>query len=163
MQYAARLLHCQPRHSLLTILTMALGIGATTTLFSVTYGVLMKPLPWLHADRIVLLQETRGGNGPRFGAFSSAAYVAWREAPATISGIAAWSQRLVTLTGAGEPERIQVIAATSSLFSVLDARPLIGSVLRAERRNFTSRGVVGTPVATALQRRSCRNRQARAA
>ena len=46
VRYAARLLRRQPRHALLTILTMALGIGATTVLFSVAYGVLMKPLPW---------------------------------------------------------------------------------------------------------------------
>ena len=55
VRYAARLLRRQPRHALLTILTMALGIGATTVLFSVAYGVLMKPLPWPHADRIVVL------------------------------------------------------------------------------------------------------------
>jgi hypothetical protein len=61
VRYAARLVRRQPRHALLTILTMAVGIGATTVLFSVTYGVLMKPLAWPHSDRIVVLKETRGG------------------------------------------------------------------------------------------------------
>jgi len=128
VRYAARLLRRQPRHALLTILTMALGIGATTVLFSVTYGVLMKPLAWPHSDRIVVLKETRGGSAPRFGAFTNAAYLAWREEATTIEHIAAWSQRLVTLSGAGEPERIRIAAATASLFPVLGARPLIGSL-----------------------------------
>ena len=57
---------------------MALGIGATTILFSVTYGVLVKPLPWANADRVVVLKETRGGSAPRFGDFTNAAYLAWR-------------------------------------------------------------------------------------
>ena len=128
IRYGARLLRRQPRHALLTILTMALGIGATTVLFSVTYGVLMKPLPWPTADRIVVLKETRGGSAPRFGDFSNAAYLAWRDETSTLENIAAWSQRLVTLTGAGEPERIRITAATASLFPVLGARPLIGSL-----------------------------------
>jgi putative ABC transport system permease protein len=127
LRYSTRLLRRQARHALLTILTMALGVGATTTLFSVAYGVLMKPLPWPHGDRIVELKEMRGGNTPRFGAFTNAAYLAWREQPTTIEHIAAWSQRVVTLTGAGEPERIRITAATASLFAVLGVRPLLGS------------------------------------
>ena len=122
-----RLLRRQPRHALLTILTMALGIGATTVLFSVTYGVLMKPLPWPNASRIVVLKETRGGSAPRFGEFTNAAYLAWRDKPSTIEHIAAWSQRLVTLSGAGESERIRVTAATASVFPVLGAQPLLGT------------------------------------
>ncbi|NUR53020.1 MAG: hypothetical protein HOQ29_01115, partial [Acidobacteria bacterium] len=65
VRYAARLLRRQPRHALLAIVTMAVGIGATTVLFSLTYGVLVRPLPWPNGDRIVVLQETRGGNAPR--------------------------------------------------------------------------------------------------
>jgi predicted permease len=126
-RYSVRLLRRQPRHALLTVLTLALGIGAATVLFSVTYGVLLKPFPWPNAERLVVLEETRGGLPPRFGAFTNAAYFAWRDQPATIDGIAAWSQRMVTLTGAGEPERIRVVAATATLFPVLGARPLAGS------------------------------------
>ena len=125
--YALRLLRRQPRQALLTILTMALGIGATTVLFTVTYGVLMKPLPWPNSERIVVLKETRGGSAPRFGAFTNAAYLAWREQAATVEQIAAWTQRVATLSGAGEPERIRVTAATASLFPALGVRPLIGA------------------------------------
>src|SRR4029453_7830925 len=104
IRYAFRLLRHQSRHALLTIATLGLGIGATTVLFSITYGVLIKPLPWPHADRLVVLTETGGGSPPRFGAFTNTAYLAWREQAATIDGIAAWSQSLATLTGDGNPE-----------------------------------------------------------
>jgi predicted permease len=132
IRYAARLLRREPRHALLTIMTMALGIGATTVLFSVTYAVLMKPLPWPNAHRIVVLKETRGGSLPRFGDFTNAAYLAWREDTATLENIGAWSLRSVTLAGTGEPERIRIAAATASLFPVLGARPLIGSFFESK-------------------------------
>jgi putative ABC transport system permease protein len=130
VRYAFRLLRRQPRHALLTIAMLAIGIGATTALFSVTYGVLARPLPWPGADRAVILTETRGGNAARFGRVSNAAYLAWREEASTISELAAWSTRLVTLTSGGEPERIRVASATASLFSVLGVRPLIGTAFR---------------------------------
>ena len=164
IRYATRLLRRQPRFAIIAILTMALGIGTTTLLFSVTYGVLMEPLPWADAERIVVLKETRGGNPPRFGAFSNTAYAAWsaagtererveaasrgaREASApkaggpgaskpaqasTLDALAAWSQRSVTMTGAGEPDRLRIIAASASLFTVLGARPLIGTLFEAK-------------------------------
>jgi predicted permease len=131
IQYAARLLRRQFRFTLLASLTMALGIGATTVLFSLTYGVLMKPLPWPDADRIVRLEERRGGNRPRFNSFSNAAFIAWRDQKTTIEDIAAWAPRTATLTAGGDPERIRVTAASASLFSVIGARPLIGSLFDA--------------------------------
>jgi putative ABC transport system permease protein len=128
LRYAIRLLRRQPRFALLVSLTMALGICATTALFSVTYGVLIKPLPWPAAEDVVQLKETRGGNAPRFGAFTNAAYLAWREDASTIEGLAAWSQRMVTLGGAGDPERVRITTASASLFPVLGLRPLIGDL-----------------------------------
>lgn len=140
IRYASRILLRQPRYTLLVCLTMALGIGASTLLFSVTYGVLMKPLPWPRSERLVLLKETRGGNAPRFGAFSNAAYHAWRENPATIDGIGGWSQRTATLAGAGDPERVRITTASASLFEVLGARPLIGSLF--DEKDEVADGVV---------------------
>lgn len=129
VRYALRVLLRQPRFALLVILTMALGIGTTTTLFGVTYGVLMKPLPWAEGDRIVQLKETRGGSAPRFGSFSNTAFLAWREQTSTIEAIAAWSTRTQTVTGAGEPERIRVTSATPSIFTVLGVQPMLGTVI----------------------------------
>ncbi|MEX2662263.1 MAG: ABC transporter permease [Vicinamibacterales bacterium] len=142
IRYALRLFRRQASFSLLVIVIMALGIGATTTLFSVTYGVLMKPLPWPQADRLVVVKETRGGNRPRFGSFSNAAYLAWREQASTIDGLAAWSSSMATLTGVGEVERIRVATATASLFPVLGARPLLGSFFTDEDERAQPSAVV---------------------
>jgi putative ABC transport system permease protein len=128
LKYAMRLIHRQPRFALLVVLTMALGIGAATALFSVTYGVLLRPLPWPAGDRIIQLKETRGGNPPRFQSFTNASWLAWRDGATTIDGLAAWSQRTVTLGGAGDPERIRITAASAGLFQVLGARPLVGAL-----------------------------------
>ena len=128
--YAVRLVRREPRSACLTVALLAIAIGATTALFSVAYGVLGRPLPWPGADRIVVLDETRGGSAARFGHVSNTTYLAWRDGASTLAGLAAWSTRLVTLSGAGEPERIRIVAATASLFTVLDARPLLGTPFR---------------------------------
>jgi putative ABC transport system permease protein len=140
--YSARLLRRQPRYALVVVLTMALGIGATTALFSVTYGVLVKPLPWEDADELVVLTETRGGNRPRFGSFSNAAFLAWREQASTIDDLAAWSQRTVTFGATGEPERVRIAAASASLFRILDAHPLIGSLFVEDDESATNGAVI---------------------
>jgi predicted permease len=127
-RYAVRLLRRQPRFAALVVLILALGIGAATALFSVTYGVVIKPLPFPPGDRLVVLKETRGGRPPRFGSFSNTAYLAWREEAQTIEEIAAWTPRTATLTGAGNPERIRAANVTASLFRAIGARPMRGAL-----------------------------------
>jgi putative ABC transport system permease protein len=128
--YALRLIRREPRSAGLTATLLAIAIGATSALFSVAYGVLGRPLPWPGADRIVVVDETRGGSAPRFGHVSNTTYLAWRDGASTLAGLAAWSTRLVTLSGSGEPERIRIVAASSTLFTVLDIRPLLGTPFR---------------------------------
>jgi predicted permease len=147
VRYALRLQRRQPKFAALVIGLMALGIGATAALFSVTYDVLYKPLPWANADRVVSLTETRGGNRARAGAFTNVVYLAWQDDARTVDGLAAWSPGLapwspglVTLTGEGDPERIAAVAATASLFPVLGVQPLLGSLFVAEQE--TERVVV---------------------
>lgn len=80
VRYAWRVLRRQPGHAAAAIATMGLGIGATTIIFSVLYGVLLKPLPWPGADRLVRLSETRQGGANRFGSIlTNATYRAWRD------------------------------------------------------------------------------------
>jgi predicted permease len=129
LRYAGRLLLRQPGYAAVVILTMALGIGATTTLFSVTYGVLLKPLPWPDADRLVRLYETRQGSTRRIRpVMTNATYLAWREQPSTIEGLAAWSGGTWTLTGEGDPERLEIAQVTASVFALLRARPIAGAL-----------------------------------
>jgi putative ABC transport system permease protein len=130
VRFAARMLVRSPGFAAVAILTMALSIGATTTLFSLAYGVLMRPLPWSEPDRLVRLQETRGGQVARIPwTISNGTYLAWREQPATVEEIGGWMRgRLMTLTSSGEPERFLVGSVTPSLMRVLRVDALVGRV-----------------------------------
>ncbi|PYV18323.1 MAG: hypothetical protein DMG07_04100, partial [Acidobacteria bacterium] len=128
VRYGARLLKREPGYTLVAIVTMALGIGVATTLFSVAYGVFLRPLPWPDAERLVRVTETRQGRSARIrGTISNGTYLAWSGGPATIEALGGWRRdSRTTLTGEGDPERLDIILATPSLFTVLHARPLLG-------------------------------------
>jgi putative ABC transport system permease protein len=127
VRYGVRLLRRQPGTAAIAILTMALGIGATTTLFSVAYGVLLKPLPWSDPAGLVRVTETREGRSGRvLGTVSNGTFRAWREHRSTIEDLGGWRNETVTLTGAGEPVRVAIVPTTPNLFRILRARPLIG-------------------------------------
>ena len=131
LRYGVRLLRRQPGFAAVAILTMALGIGATTMLFSVAYGVLLKPLPWPDAERLVRVTEARQGRTGRVaGTVSNGTFHAWRDHPSTIEDLAGWLTQTATLTGAGDPVRVPIIPTTPSLFPILRARPLIGRLFR---------------------------------
>ncbi|HEY7600671.1 MAG TPA: ABC transporter permease, partial [Candidatus Limnocylindrales bacterium] len=130
MRYAWRLLRRQPAYAAVLVATMALGIAATAVLGSVAYGVLMKPLPWANAPRLVRLYENREGSSRRFPPLmTNATYVAWREAPATLDAIGAWSTAQMTLGGSDRPERFRVASVTPSLLTLLGAVPAMGRLL----------------------------------
>jgi hypothetical protein len=126
LRFAARMLVRSPGFAAVVVFTMALSIGATTTLFSLAYGVLIRPLPWPEPDRLVRLQETRGGSVSRVPwTMSNAAYLAWREQPATVEDIGGWVRsRLMTFGSDGEVERCLVGGVTPSLMRVLRVAPL---------------------------------------
>src|SRR6201988_5030401 len=126
-RYAWRLLKRQPTYAAVLIATMALGVAATTVLGSVTYGVLLKPLPWANAPRLVRLYETRHGNTRRLvPLMTNATFVEWRNSPTTLDRIGAWSTSQMAITGADRPERIRVAAVPPGLLTLLEAAPLIG-------------------------------------
>jgi predicted permease len=142
-RYALRTLRKAPGFTVTTILTMALGIGATTTLFGITYGVLLRPLPWTDPERLVQVTEARGGNAGRVpGTISNSAYLAWIDQPSTIEGLGGWRRgQAVTLGDGGDPLRIQLTRVTPTLFTVLKAQPQLGRMLVADD------GIAGGPVA----------------
>jgi predicted permease len=130
-RYAVRVIQRNPGFAALAIVTLALGIGLSTTLFSVTYGVLLKPLPWPHSDRLVRVTETRKGREPRVpGTISNGPYHAWTAARSTIDAVGGWLRTASStlVIGSGEPTQIQTTVVTPSLFRVLEARPLTGRV-----------------------------------
>jgi predicted permease len=130
LRYGVRVLRRQPGFTAVAILTMALGISATTVLFSVAYGVLLKPLPWPEAERLVRVTETRQGRTGRVpGTVTNATFLAWREGP-SIEDVGGWRTLTSTLTGVGDPVRVSIISTTPSLFPILKVRPLIGRLFR---------------------------------
>jgi putative ABC transport system permease protein len=128
LRFALRMLTRAPGFAAVVIVTMALSVGATTTLFSVAYGVLMRPLPWSDADRLVRLQETRGGRPSRVAwTISNGTYLAWREKPSTVEGIGGWLRSgRRTIATDRDTDRLMIGVVTPSLFRVIRARPEIG-------------------------------------
>src|SRR5262245_12385048 len=130
MRYAFRLLRREPGFAAVAILTMALGIGSAVVLFSVADGVLLKPLPWPDADRLVRVTEMRQGRAGRvLGTISNGTFLAWRDRPSTLEDLGGWMRQAgqtATLTGAGDPVRVPTASTTPSLFAILRARPVIG-------------------------------------
>lgn len=145
VRYALRLLRARPSYAAMAALTVALGIGAVTTLASVAYGVLLRPLPWSDVDRLVRVTETRGGKEARLpGTILNGTYLAWAESPQTIEAIGAYSEVMMTLTGAGDATRITVASATPSALTMLNIRPLRGRLFGPDD------GRTGTPPAVIL-------------
>jgi putative ABC transport system permease protein len=125
-RYAVRVLIKNPGFSAAAILTLTLGIGATTTIFSVVNGVLFRPLPFPEADRLAsVFMRFTPQNSPR-GTLSMADYLDVRANARAFETISAYTHNRLDITGAGTPEQVVGVVATPSLFTVLGAHPIIG-------------------------------------
>ena len=131
--YGLRLLRARPGYAAIAILTIALGVGAVTTLVSVAYGVLLRPLPWGNTERLVRLSETRGGREGRVpGTLMNGSYIAWADQPQTLEAIGYYSgENQATLTGAGEATRIAMSRVTPSTIALLNVAPVRGRIFEA--------------------------------
>ncbi len=127
LAFGIRLLRNQRAYSALTIVTIAIGIGISITLFSVANGVLRTPLPFADAERLVEVTELRGGRQARIPAtILNGTYLAWSESPQTVEAIGAWGTNVVTVTGRGDAARVDIATMTPSLLAVLRVTPLLG-------------------------------------
>lgn len=130
VRYAMRLLRRQPGFSLFVVLTLAIGIGANTAVFSVVNGVLLKPLPFPDSERLVSVigrfDPESGFNFPEFP-LSGPEYVDYRSESRAMEDVAAYRRFSVTVGGPGaEPERVIAALASANLFSVLQVTPVAG-------------------------------------
>jgi putative ABC transport system permease protein len=128
VRYAIRLLLKRPGFAAVAILTLALGIGATTAIFTVVNAVLLSPLPFRDAERLVEVRII-SKNGEGFP-LPDADFLAWRSQNQTSDAVAVYDAGPVTLTGDGVPERIGAAIVTDRFFDVLGARPLLGRVFQ---------------------------------
>jgi putative ABC transport system permease protein len=130
LRYAVRGLRSSPGFTAVALLTLAMGIGASTTIFSVANTVLLRPFPYREPDRIVRLYETNPST-ETFG-ISEPNYLDWRQRVRGMSQLAAFTGRNASLLGDGDPVELAALVATPSLFPLLGVRPLLGRVFRDE-------------------------------
>ena len=139
-RYGARLLWKNPGFTIIAVLTLALGIGANTALFSVVNGVLLSPLPYQQPERLVALYTSRMEFDR--SSISYPNFIDWGRGNRTFSQIAAYRSDDFNLTGQGEPERLDTEMVSATFFPLLGVRPVLGRLF-TEQEDHSG----GAPVA----------------
>ena len=129
LRYAFRLLGKSPGFTAIAVLTLALGIGANTAIFTVVNAVLLRPLGFRDPSRVVLVAEKSAY--PTVST-SYENYIDWRDQSHSFDSLEATRGATITLTGAGEPERLNVRMATAPLFPLLGVNAILGRTFLAE-------------------------------
>lgn len=144
LRYACRALLRAPSFTAAAVATVAVGIGASTAIFSVAYGVSLRPLPYPDPDRLVRIYESHPGNGKLKEDVSVGAFHDWREGAPSIEAAAIYTKaRRRSFAGPGD-RSLTLMGVSPAFFSVLGARPLLGSGFRPERAytRFTAQEVI---------------------
>ncbi|HEX8764384.1 MAG TPA: ABC transporter permease, partial [Candidatus Acidoferrum sp.] len=131
LHFGLRILGKNPGFTSIAVLTLALAIGANTAIFSAVYAVLIKPLPFKNADRLVFILKKNAPRGWSRNPISPAEILAWRNQTEAFEDFAAYTESSCVLTGAGEAEEDPCETITSNLFPLLGVAPYRG-------RSFTS-------------------------
>lgn len=133
VRYALRMLRKSPGFATAAVLTLAIGLAANTAIFSAIDGVLLKPLAYPHAGQLVAVQVFLPQFAQRYPTIpvDAASYMAWSRQARSLAGIAAAEDRVVNLTGSGEPQRLNAARVTTNMFTVLGVQPMLG-------RNFSN-------------------------
>src|SRR4051795_13513918 len=124
-RYALRQLIKAPSFTIVAILTLALGIGACTAIFSVVNTVLLRPLDYPNADRLVMIRENQLPKFPEFSV-SPANYLDWEKQTKSYEYLAAFTGATLNLAGEGEPQRLIGVKATAHYFDVYGVKPVLG-------------------------------------
>jgi putative ABC transport system permease protein len=140
-RYGARMLRKNPGFSLLVVLTLALGIGANTAIFSVVYGVLLRPLPYAHGGQLVVLHQgarAQSGDIP----FSYKELVDYREQTKALDALVEYHSMPFLLLGDDSAERVQTAVVSANFFDVLGVKPLLGRTFLASDESQGSDAVL---------------------
>jgi len=124
LRYGARMLRKNPGFTLVAVLTLALGIGANTAIFSVVNGVLLNPLPYPHAEQLVTLHESKPNF--EFGSISYPNFRDWQRDNRSFSSMAIARRINFSLTGVGEAEQVRARYISSDFFSTVGVNPVLG-------------------------------------
>ena len=126
IRYAFRTLGKSPGFTAIVVLTLALGIGANTAIFSLVNAVLLAPLPYKQPDKLVMVWSTNVAKGYKNFPVSGGQYAEWKSGNSVFDGMAASSDDLYTLTGAGEPQVVIGYQFSADYFRLLGTRPALG-------------------------------------
>src|SRR5262249_1190981 len=129
VRHAARGLRRSPGFSVAVILTLALGIGGNTAIFSVVDQLLLRPLPYPDGDQLATVEELSGG---RPADVSPANWLDWQRESRTFRRLAARQSSALPLTGGGEPRRVNAQRVSSEFFPLLGVAPLLGRTISDE-------------------------------
>ncbi|HEX8774171.1 MAG TPA: ABC transporter permease [Pyrinomonadaceae bacterium] len=132
IRYGVRVLAKHKSFTIIAVLTLALGIGANTAIFSVVNELLLRPLPYGDAERLVMLWEKNVQAGARQNSVSRANFRDWRAQSKSFDGMAAFSDQRLNLTGVGDPEEVAAQFATPELLRVLGVEPILGRGMTEE-------------------------------
>lgn len=135
LRYGFRMLLKHPGFTLVAVVTLALGIGVNTAIFSVVHAVLLKPLPFPAPERLVALGQTEPEGRAALSNFSFRNYSDLRIQSKTFERLAAYYNSNLTLTEQGEAARLRVTVATADLFPLLGASPVLGRTFLPEEDN----------------------------
>jgi putative ABC transport system permease protein len=143
LRFGLRMLIKNPIFTLVAVVTLALGIGANTAIFSVVDAVLLRPLPYPEANRLVFLWSTMNSQGVPASGSALPDYYVWRDQSRVFDGLAGFYNGTFNLSSAGsEPELIQGARITSNLFQVLRVSPSLGRLFASEEEQFGRHRVV---------------------
>jgi putative ABC transport system permease protein len=126
IRYGARILFRNPGFTVVAVLTLGLGIGANTAIFSVIYGVLMKPLPYADGSQLVIVQQKAPLANVNNVPFSVKEVQDYREQNQTLQDVVEHHTMSFTLLGGREPQRVQTGVVSANFFDVLGVKPLLG-------------------------------------
>jgi putative ABC transport system permease protein len=140
LRFGLRMLRKNPGFTAVAILTLALGIGATTAIFSVVYGVLLRPLPFEKSDQIVRMWEVNS-TGVRMN-FADPNFADIRAQNHSLRGVAEYNAVLASVSGGAQPVRAIVASASSDFFSVMAVQPVLGRGFAPEDQRFGAPTVV---------------------
>ena len=142
LHYGARMLVRQPSFTAIAVLTLALGIGANITIFSVVNTVLLRPLPYPEAERLVFLWSEVPKQNIKERPSGYDTISDWRQQNKSFEGLAAYDPASVTLTGIEEPEQVQCVHTSAELFSLLGIAPSLGRTFTADEERQKARVAV---------------------
>jgi putative ABC transport system permease protein len=138
-RFATRVLLKSPGYSLVALVTLALGIGATVAIFSAVYAVLLAPLPYPDPDGLVVPVSSNAARGFERASVPYADYLDWREQRDVFTDVAVWQPTAVDVAGStGVPERVDAAAVGEAFFDVLGVHPLVGRTLEAADHDVKS-------------------------